>query len=52
VPGRSGADRFVGCVTDADPREVRVPLSLSEDGVTYAAEIVRDDSAGERLIHE
>ena len=49
---RSGSDWFVGSIIAGDRREVVVSLGFLNDGVPYAAEIVRDDSAGDRLVHE
>jgi len=40
--GRAGGEWFLGAVTDADERELSLPLSFLEDGKTYTAQVYRD----------
>ncbi len=40
--GRAGGEWFLGAVTDAEPRDLSIPLTFLEEGKTYTAQIYRD----------
>lgn len=39
---RGGADWYLGAITDEEARNVSVPLTMLDDGITYVGEIYRD----------
>ncbi|QFT77338.1 glycoside hydrolase family 97 protein [Erythrobacter sp. THAF29] len=40
--GRKSKEWFLGAVTDETPRDLSIPLTFLEDGVTYTAQVYRD----------
>lgn len=45
--GRASGEWFLGAVTDAEPRELSIPLTFLAEGVTYTAQVYRDGEAAD-----